>query len=36
MRYSKDHKVETHAKIVKHASSQLLREGSRGNGRRLI
>lgn len=32
MRYSKDHKAETHAKIVKHASSQLREKGTRGIG----
>lgn len=32
MRYSKDHKAETHAKIVKHASSQLREKGTRGVG----
>jgi TetR/AcrR family transcriptional regulator, transcriptional repressor for nem operon len=32
MRYSKEHKAETHAKIVKHASSQLREKGARGIG----
>ncbi|WP_315832151.1 TetR/AcrR family transcriptional regulator [Bradyrhizobium prioriisuperbiae] len=32
MRYSKDHKADTHAKIVKHASSQLREKGTRGIG----
>ncbi len=32
MRYSKDHKAETHAKIVKRASSQLREKGAHGIG----
>jgi TetR/AcrR family transcriptional repressor of nem operon len=32
MRYSKEHKAETHARIVKHASSQLRKKGTQGIG----
>jgi TetR/AcrR family transcriptional regulator, transcriptional repressor for nem operon len=32
MRYSKNHKAETHAKIVRNASSQLREKGTRGIG----
>ncbi|MGO4713384.1 TetR/AcrR family transcriptional regulator [Bradyrhizobium sp. 2TAF24] len=32
MRYSKDHKAETHARIVRHASAQLREKGTRGVG----
>jgi len=32
MRYSKDHKAETHERIVRHASAQLREKGTRGVG----